>query len=667
MMATTKHRKLNKCTPRPVLKRMAGGLCLVLPLLLLNTSSHAQSLSLGAPSVSGAFSLNRFDNLSGFQEDYLVGRGIKGPYTLGWKGLRGGSETVTRDGLLLVPGKDYTLDVNSGSISFVQPVLAQQIVKISYQIVPGTALQNTQTVIIPLSWALYQNGKSALTFNTLFRSSSATTQTGGSPLLSSLSFAGSSKVLSSSTLTSGLYLDLRGGNWFDRSSLSLSDRTHLAIADVTMNYSRTGSQFKPNAGTPTVAGAAAGKEISEILTQLHPLSFAAITASFKQTVDLEDPAAPSNPLSTSRVGNISMALKLPDKTMVQAGRTESTSSTPGQGGSQTITDNLKVDRTIAGKTQVAASYDATASRTTDAGGATVSGSGAYSQRAGLSVTSKAIDQVSLTGSVSTALSGSTNTDTGALSMEATPFHKDKKLAKLKVKAGLQSQLTSAGSTNSASASVENVALPIHNTTLNGGVNFSSSPGRSQTVGLLDVNTKPLKFLELSGGTRLRDAMLAGNIPDPNIANSYNMKFALGPSRLLKLTGSMATNPEAADGTIRRSLAQNIGIESDFNLVKFTGQYGYEQLYATPQLSNSMLLGLDFRLSKYDLLSTAWEGHSLLNTSLLETSIYRFGYTRKLGSALDLSFTGSMTQQAVNGVFNPSAQELKAEAKLGLHF
>ena len=647
-------------------QRNALWLGLALSAATSSMPAHAQVTGSGTPPMSGVFSLNRFDGQNGVQEDYLVGQGTKGPYTLGWKGLRSGSEMVRRDGVLLSSPRDYTLDPNTGVISFTQPLTPQQLVKVSYQTVPGLALQNSPLVVIPLSWALYQNGKSALTFNTLFRGTNSTPAASTSALLSSLSFSGSTRAFSNSTLTSGLYLDMRGGDWLDRSALGIADKTHLAMADIALNFSRTGTHFKPNAGVAPVAGAVAGKEMAEIVSTFHPISLAAITTSFKQTTDIEDPSAPSNLLSQTRIGGLALALKLPDKTQISAGRTDTTTTT-GQNGSQTTVDTVKLDRDVNSKTHIAAAYDANSSRNTDGSGKMVPGSGAYSQKAGLSVTSKAIDQVSLSGSFSTAQSAGTATDTGALSLEATPFHKDKKLAKLKVKAGMQSQVTASGAANTASAMVEVPALTRYQASLSGGLNYSTTPTRSLTVGILDVNTKPLKFLELSGGTRLRDGMLANSAPDPSVLNTYNMKFALGPSRQLKLTGSFSSNPEAADGSVRHALAQMIGLESDFTLLKLSGQFGQEQLYDTPQLANNMKFGLDFRLSKYDLLSTAWEGHSLLTTSLLETSIYRLGYTRKLGSALDLSLSGSMTQQAVNGVFNPASQELKAEAKIGIHF
>ncbi len=286
------------------------------------------------------------------------------------------------------------------------------------------------------------------------------------------------------------------------------------------------------------------------------------------------------------------------------------------------------------------------------------------------MTSKAIDQVTITGSLKNQQSSSGTNDSGGLTLEATPYAKDKSkkhLAKLKIKAAVQSNLTSAGISNSGSAQVDIPALPIAQTTISTGFTHSSDPTRTETVGLLDATAKPLKFLELTGGARLRDAYLSDNTPDPSAVNTYNMKFLFGPSKLMKLTGSFASNPESAGGTINRSAVQSIGLESDLNLFKFTGSIGSEQEYATSKLTSNLLLGIDLRITPRDILTTGWEGHTTQDTDLNETSIYRLAYTHKLGTAVDVSLTGSMTQNSVNGVAAASGNILKAEAKIGLHF
>ncbi len=283
------------------------------------------------------------------------------------------------------------------------------------------------------------------------------------------------------------------------------------------------------------------------------------------------------------------------------------------------------------------------------------------------VTTKVVDQVALTGTVKNELDSTGATDTGGLSLEATPFHKDKTLANVKIKAGIQSTLAPTGVSNTSSASIELPPLPVAQTKITAGLSRKSDPTRTQTVAQLDASARPNKFLELNGGARIRDAYLANSTPDPNTVNTYNLKVLFGPSKLIKLTGNIAANPENTDGTIRRAISHGIGLESDFKLFKFSGLYGYEQEYMSSKLTNSLVLGFDLRFGAKDTLTTGWEGKSLFDSVLNETSIYRLGFTHRLSSGLDLSLSGSMTQTAVNGISAATGPDLKAEAKIGLHF
>ena len=597
-----------------------------------------------------------------------MGNGSKGPYLLSWKGIRAGSDAVLRDGSPLVRGTDYTVDVSAGSITFTAALQAQQITRVSYQCDPAVATQNATTISIPFKWNIFEIGKSSLTFNSLFKEDPQTAASGSTPLLSSLNFVGNTRFLTNSALTSGLYVDLRGGDWLDRSAIKLADKTTFKEGDISLLFDRAGKHFLQG----SASGLTPGKEISELLTTLHPTSSLIVKTTLRETTDLPDLlASPGSVPVTTREAGASLALSLPNNLKISASAANTSVTTPGTGIVSTAADSAKIDGDLPGHNHVSASFDSQQTSSAPApavsGAAPTPATSTLTQKSAVTVTSKTIDQVAITGSFKNEVGATGTTDTGALSVEATPFHKDKKLARLKITAALQDQTTSTGSTMGGSARVAIPNLPIAQSSLTGGVSYSSTPLGSQTVGLLDASAKPLKFIEVSGGARLRDGYLADNSPDPSVVNTYNMKLAVGPSAKFKFTGSYASNPEASDGTVRRTMAQTVGLESDLRLIKFTGQFGYEQDYLTTHLSNSMLLGLDLRLTSRDTLSTGWEGHSTLDTSLAESTIYRLGYTHKLGSAIDVSFTGSMTQTAVNGVFTPNSSELKAEAKIGLHF
>jgi hypothetical protein len=623
--------------------------------------------SVGQSNSQSTSALNTFNSVTSSQEDFLIGKGTKGPYTLAWSGLRAGSDSVARDGVLLQRGVDYTLDSVAGAVSFTAPLLPQQIAKVDYQCDPVTAAPNSASVIVPFAWDLIHSGKSNLTFNSLFRNDPAIVASKETPLLSSLNWVGNTRFLTDSTLKSGLYLDLRGGDWLDRSAVNLAEASKLRYADISLQLSRAGKHFLGGAAS----GLTPGKEILELLTTLHPSSMMSFVTTLRETTILPDLIATpgSAPTTTREVGAL-VTFNLPMNTKLQAGRTETSVTTPGLTGVNTTTDTVKIDSDLPDKTHLAGAFTAVSSQPTSGAGAPASGTAAYTQNGSLQVTTKAVDQVTITGSLKNNLSPSGATGVSALSVEATPFAKDKKenqLAKLKIKGSVQSSITPAGPSNSSSAQVEIPNLPIAQTSLTGGITHSADPTKTQTVGLLDASAKPSKFLEVNGGVRVRDSSMSDNTPDPNGVNTYKMKVLFGPSKLMKLTGSLASNPDAADGTVNRSIAQSIGLESDLNLFKFTSSIGSEQDYATSRLTNNLLFGIDLRMSPRDLLTTAWESHSTQDTALNETSIYRLAYTHKLGSTVDVSLSGSMTQTAVNGIAAASGNLLKAEAKIGLHF
>ncbi len=633
--------------------------------LLAELSSPAQlSAQTAPPTASASLSaLNHFDSSSDMQQDFVLGTVVKGPYQLGWRGIVSGSETVLRDGVVLQRGVDYTVDCTNGTISFTSPLQPQQIVRVSYKCDASLASPSSASAVIPFVWSLLRSGKSTLNFNTLFRSQNIES---GKALISSLTFTGKSQSIGGSTLSSAALLDLQGGNWLDKSGLMFGDKYKDKHSDLSLNLSRGGNQFTP--GSTGVAGITAGKEVAEFIASVKPLTNLTFNTTFRDTVTLANPSIAGSASSSLLQEGGNFALSLPRNLKISGGLNDTVLS-DSTGVTRTLANNAKVDSDLPGKSHVTATFDATQVAMTPVAGSGTAASSSYTQKSALAVSTKAVDQVTLNGSVSNVQSTTGNTDSGSLALEATPFHKDKKLAKVKITAGVSDQVSStAGSTQSGTAKITVPTLPVAQASFTGGLVYSSNPQRSLTVGQLDATAKPVKFVEVSGGARLRDGSLADSTPDPNAVNGYQMKLAIGPSPKLKLTGSYATNPDAADGSVRRTVAQNLGIESDLRLVKFTGQVGYEQDYINQRLSNSMVLGFDLRLSKRDTITTGWEGRSVQDTvSLNETYIYRLGYTHKLGSALDVSLTGSMTQNYLNGTFNGTGPDVKAEAKIGIHF
>ncbi len=141
-------------------------------------------------------------------------------------------------------------------------------------------------ISIPFKFDLFQSGKSSLSFNTLFQYNASVADAKETPLLSSLDWVGNTRLLSNSTLTTGLYLDLRGGDWLDRSGVSVAEKSKLKYADMSLQFSRAGTQFLQG----KAAGLTPGQEIAEFLTTLHPTSTMSINTTLRDTTTLVDPA-----------------------------------------------------------------------------------------------------------------------------------------------------------------------------------------------------------------------------------------------------------------------------------------------------------------------------------------------------------------------------------------
>jgi hypothetical protein len=250
-----------------------------------------------------------------------------------------------------------------------------------------------------------------------------------------------------------------------------------------------------------------------------------------------------------------------------------------------------------------------------------------------------------------------------MKMEATPLAR---LRQLKLTTNWEDRFQADGVRRLREALMELPTLGLGRTQLSGGVRETSAPGQDRLVGLMDAKSRPLRYVELSGGVRLREERLA-DAPDPDAVNTYNVKMALAPSGRLRLTGSVTRNPESDNGTIRKVQAHAVGLETEVGSFSLRGQYGVETAYLDDQQKNTMEVALALRFTPWDTLTTGFQGSSTLDGSLTATAAYLLTFTHRLGQIFDLSLSGSMTQRDVNGVADPSGAELKAEASLGLRF
>jgi len=625
-------------------------------------AAHTQQTTPATGAPAAMAPLSHFDNAANAQSDLILGRNTKGPYLLSWKGIHPDTELVWRDGILLHRGVDYTFDPASGTIAFSLPLHSDQIVRVTYCADTADSAPNKQTFSMPFEWELWRQGKSRFLFNTVVQQNEAANgaDATSSSLLSTLQFIGSTRLLTTSELASGVYIDLRGGDWLGRSGLHLAEKTTLHKADFSLSYSRAGAQFAQS----QVSSLTAGREILEADAGLTPLTGLHIAGTLRETNTLPDLTKDPNAQETSmREAIASLSVNLPkNQGKIDLGRTLSDTITPNSPGTNQTQDHVMLEHALAPGIRASVAFQSDATIPTTRSGAEQLTQGTYTQQTQVQLQAKPNALVTLTGSFLNALQSGGPQDTANLSVEATPFSN---LKKLKVTASWQDQFQPGGVNRNREATLVLPPLPIANTQITGGVKQTSSPGTERTVGQVDATTHPSRILEISGGARIRDGYVNNATPNPNAVNTYNVNVSLAPLKTLKFTSGLALNPEATGGDVRKTFARTFGLETTLGILKFTGKYGLESEYLTTRQSNLLQLGLDLRLTKWDTLTTGFEGNS--DFDLTGSTIYRLGFTHRMGAAFDLSFDGSMTLRNLNGAPVPDGPELKAEAKVGLHF
>ena len=628
---------------------------------LAAVASSADPPALGGGAVSAVST--SLDSQVGQYTDIVFGRNLKGPYLLSWKAIRAGSEIVTRDGVLLKRDTDYTLDPTTGSLSFPAPIAPGRIVRVIYFADTSDSKPNTTTLDLPLQWTLWSRNKNKLTLNSLYKPD-ALGSSSSTALSTSLQFLDSMKLARTSDLSSGLFFDLHGGDWMARSGARFADQTKWRNADVGASYSYAGALF----GQGAASGLTAGREIMQANGAFTPLSGLKLTGLVRETNELPDPTklkAGSQVQGKQTLESVQgLSLTLPEKGKIDANRAVTTVTDPKGDSVTTTSDAFKLQRRIVQGTQASVDYEAQTIVPTSRIQGEQKDQGTYTQRTSVDVKSSPTDRINIVGSFRNALGGANAGDSESLHLEATPIASIKQF---KVITGYEDIYQASGVQRKREALVELPTVPLVKTQLSGGIQQFGNGGKERYVGIVNAKSSPLRYLELNGGAKLRQGTLPDSTPDPDIVNTYNIKFALAPSRFFRLTGNMAHNPEADGGTIKRLLSQSVGLESDWGLLLFKGQYGTEDAYQTAKLNSLLNLGVDLRLTKWDILTTGFEGRSQFDKDLTSSYTYRLGFTHRLGSAFDLNLSGAYTQTMLNGIATTDKPELKAEAKVGLRF
>ena len=94
--------------------------------------------------------------------DVISGTGTSGPYLLTWSKMEAGSEWVSRNGIHLVRGIDYSLDANSATITFMLPLARSDMAYVTYVRQPDAVRRPQQPQDIALTLTALQSQSASL-------------------------------------------------------------------------------------------------------------------------------------------------------------------------------------------------------------------------------------------------------------------------------------------------------------------------------------------------------------------------------------------------------------------------------------------------------------------------------------------------------------------------
>ncbi len=576
--------------------------------------------------------------------DIFLGRNTVGPYVLAYTNVDSNSIVVMRGSAIQQQVVDYRVDTATGTITFTKQLKQGEIARVDYLTIPGKSKLNTAASIQTFKFNLIDLG-SAMSFDavlkpysTLGNPSAGVTSNG----MMILGLNSAMKLTSTSGVTSKIYLDANGGNILDHGGIQLNEISKLSIGQFSAGYSRAGSQFTAS----DASGISAGKEKLTAVGTLNAIHGFVASATFQQMTDI--PSGGKGNTVTSIGEKLTGSLGGQTKLLVT--RLETT--TRGADSSSAVRTNTRfqLDDKLDKRTSVTALLDHNDS---DVGGIST-----VNQTSSLTVKSQAKDNVLVTGSFQNKLLPTGNEDVTNLKVEAAASKT------LKLSALVGDRYTSSASIRTREATME--FAPSRAVTLLSNLQLQTN-GNMETVSKgVSGSVRPNKFVEVSGGVKLRDQFNQG-VPDLNTSDTYDVKITLGsPKNIFKVSGGFTDNPDDGTGNVLRARNRSLNVQSTLGRVDIGGGVTLQEEYITLKSNQVVDLRFGWRMAKSTTFSSSFKGTQSLDQSLLGTDTYAMTLTHKIGSLFDLSISGTMTSYLTNGILQPN-QDYRAEAKLGVKF
>lgn len=543
-------------------------------------------------------------------QDICFGNGTPGPFSLSWKHLTPGTESVSVNGLPQLRGLDYTLDADNGVVTFARALPARSVAAVTYEPDPAQAQRSDNGRTIPLSVDLLRGEHGYFSFNALGKQGQDT----------------------SGNLTLGVGAGWQGGRnaqvsshfFYTPVTAALSDRSAeadspakrmgLSVAGSTtaanwalfsFGFARAGVGLE-NAGDDSLR---AGQQLFTLSSRLAPAKTVQAQVSFRQSSPTDGPHA-----GTTTDTSVALTVTPSDKTQIGASLAQSGTGASGM----TQTQGLTVDAHPTTALEVSASYD----------GKDAPGTAGDSQTLNLKTVLTPAKTVSVETWAGQSRLGTATTNQQSVQLSLTPR------PTVQLGAGLAlRQKGTGGSPDSLSTAVASV-----NGTL-----------------------RPLSFVEFSGSYKSRMAPAK----DTDIGDLFDTgaaRVALSPFKSLRLVGTYAQNPDDDSDALQRLSRKGLGLETTFGALGLSGGYDWSRRYDAPDVEETIHADLGLRFSPATQLTFGFQTRqNALDPSTSQSVAYTVGFTHSLGDRFSLSLNGKRQQSSA------SASDYNASANLGMKF
>lgn len=661
----------------------------VLLLILVTIAWSASVAAQQTASVPAALSGGDSSQLS--YTDVFLGRNVRGPYLLSWKGIRARSERVVVDGRSLRRDEEYAIDYAAGTLVFAQPLRQGNMAQVTYEIDGRTAQRNPRTVQLPLDMELLRAARGRLALTGSY--SAPVDQPGKETTL--LGLTGELLPSGSTQLSFTFLTDPEArGRLEQKSGWRMQAASKSELAEWTLSYLSAGREFagaqvwkvKPDTDAFSTTlklllsqrlnmslglqqsdgGGARAGSTSATLTYTPSEGVRAVVSYLDQQAPLATVTTTSSALTVQR-GALAVGVerRIQQQESLLQGRSEAT------------TDRLTVQGALTPRTQAQALLErqqleaghGTTERSTASLGVTTSPAAGVQLRTGIRYDEVAEKQ-------QTELS---------LGFEAKPSSTHRLLGSYMQRQGELGERTSATSLRlhtmprptvqlETGASVETVGersllrqdlllamQPWQGVRLETGIQGMHAGDRESYVRTLRAQLTSSHTWRLDATHRLR--LSDAGTP----AETWGVAFSVLPSPSLRVTGTYARNPEDSKGNIRPEERAELNLQAQVQAMTLQGNLGVQR----DLLSNTRMtladLALVYRLSPLAELFTGYRLNRHQTTIDLTKHTYRLGYRYGLGDLLNISLEGQMTTYQREQRFQPQQTEYEARLKLGVKF